>query len=536
MTPPSQDQAIRAGVQRVNTVSDLRGGLALRIRQGDLVFIADVWVLLSVLWCARLVTGALDLSIALFGVGVFLFIVCPRVGRDRIGPSVWDEAGSIAKGAAAAYAPASLAAVLMGIGHPRALLLVAATTFPTLILGRGAAYAFERAFRRDGRSVRTLVVGGGDVARRVVSTLAEHNEYGLEVVGVADDDPKLTSRELGTRILGSLGDVADIVARRRVEVVIVAFSSTQQASMVDTIRDVFARGARVWVVPRFFELGATDATSDQLWGLPLVRLQPPPRSRPEWPLKRALDFLLALICLIVAAPLMAVIAVATYFDSGRPIFLRQERAGLDGRPFEMLKFRTMRVADETVEAREWSADRQRVTRVGRLLRTTSLDELPQLFNVLRGDMSLVGPRPERPYFVELFTDLYPNYDARHRLPAGVTGWAQVHGLRGGDTSIEERAAFDNYYIENWSLGQDLKILAQTPMALVHRKERRWNTHEQTQADGSDRGGRRLDARRRPVDDGNGAGPARSLRERKARGWRDPAHAARHPARGEPPAS
>jgi hypothetical protein len=172
VTLPFRTQAIRAGVQRVTTVSDLRAGLGLRIRQGDLMFIADVWVLLSVLWCARLVTGALDLSIALFGVGAFLFIVCPRAGRDRIGPSVWDEAGSIVKGGAAAYAPASVATVLVGIGDPRALLLVAATTVATLTLGRGAAYAFERAFRHDGRSVRTLVVGGGEVARRVVSTLA----------------------------------------------------------------------------------------------------------------------------------------------------------------------------------------------------------------------------------------------------------------------------------------------------------------------------------------------------------------------------
>jgi exopolysaccharide biosynthesis polyprenyl glycosylphosphotransferase len=274
-----------------------------------------------------------------------------------------------------------------------------------------------------------------------------------------------------------LREVTDIVARRRVEVVIVAFSSTEQSSMVDTIREVFAREAQVWVVPRFFELGATDATSDHLWGLPLVRLQPPPRSRPQWALKRVLDFVLALIGVILAAPLMAVIAVATYLDSGRPILLRQVRVGLDGRPFEMLKFRTMRMAEESVEAREWSADRRRVTRVGGFLRSTSLDELPQLFNVLRGDMSLVGPRPERPYFVEQFTNLYPNYDARHRLPAGVTGWAQVHGLRGGETSIEERAVFDNYYIENWSLGQDLKILVKTPIALVRRPERRWCSHE-----------------------------------------------------------
>jgi exopolysaccharide biosynthesis polyprenyl glycosylphosphotransferase len=446
------------------------------------VFVADLWVLLSVVWCARLVTGGLDLSIVLFAVGAFLFIVCPRAGRDRIGPSVWDEAGSIARGAVAAYAPASVVTVLTGTGDPRALLLVAVTTGATLTLGRGAAYAFER-IRREGRKVRTLVVGGGDVARRVVSTLAEHEEYGHEVVGAVDDDPKLSPRELGTRIIGMVGEVPDIVTRRRVDVVIVTFSSAEQASMIDSIREVFARGAQVWVVPRFFEIGATDASHDHLWGLPLVHLQPPPRSRPQWPLKRILDFVVALFGAVVTAPLMAILAVATYLDSGRPILLRQVRVGLDGRPFEMLKFRSMKVADDEVEAREWSADRERVTRVGRLLRNTSLDELPQLFNVLKGDMSLVGPRPERPYFVDKFSDRYPNYESRHRIPAGVTGWAQVNGLRGGDTSVEERAVFDNYYIENWSLAQDLKILAKTPVALL-RRERRWCSHEQVPTDGS----------------------------------------------------
>jgi lipopolysaccharide/colanic/teichoic acid biosynthesis glycosyltransferase len=142
--------------------------------------------------------------------------------------------------------------------------------------------------------------------------------------------------------------------------------------------------------------------------------------------------------------------------------------GLDGKPFGILKFRTMRNGGPKVERTEWAADEARMTRVGRILRKTSLDELPQLFNVLKGEMSLVGPRPERPYFVDLFSDLYPSYNARHRLPAGITGWAQVHGLR-GDTSIEDRAAFDNYYIENWSLAQDIKILMRTALAMVSKR-------------------------------------------------------------------
>jgi lipopolysaccharide/colanic/teichoic acid biosynthesis glycosyltransferase len=162
----------------------------------------------------------------------------------------------------------------------------------------------------------------------------------------------------------------------------------------------------------------------------------------------------------VLAPVLGVIALAVLLESGRPILLKQRRVGIDGRPFDIYKFRSLQVADESVESTEWAAAEARITRAGHFLRKTSLDELPQLFNILKGEMSLVGPRPERPYFVDLFSDLYPQYGSRHRLPAGLTGWAQIHGLR-GDTSIEERAVFDNYYIENWSLAEDMKILLRT---------------------------------------------------------------------------
>jgi len=200
----------------------------------------------------------------------------------------------------------------------------------------------------------------------------------------------------------------------------------------------------------------------------MIRLQRPAKSRPEWFMKRALDFALSAVGILLLSPVMGLIALATLIDSGRPVLLRQRRVGLDGRPFDMLKFRTMQVCEDDVLATEWRADEDRMTKVGRILRDTSLDELPQLFNVLRGEMSLVGPRPERPYFVELFNDSYPHYFSRHRLPAGVTGWAQVHGLRGGDTSMEERVTFDNYYIENWSLAQDVKILLRTMATVVKR--------------------------------------------------------------------
>jgi exopolysaccharide biosynthesis polyprenyl glycosylphosphotransferase len=442
-------------------VTDVPGGFRLKLSQADLVLFIDLWVLLGALWLSRLATAHLDPAVAIFGVTAFAFIVSPRLTRERLGASALDDAGPIFRRVCIAYAVGSTSMILMDLSHHgKVLLVVAALTAPALVIGRALAYSAERTIRREGKSARAVVVGGGEIARRLVTTLAEHDEYGLDIVGVVDDDPKLSSAELRTRVLGELRALPNLVLTHRIDVVLVAFSSSEHAGMVDVLRAAMANGAQVWVIPRFFELGYGSPDGDHLWGLPVVRLQNPARSRPEWILKRTLDFVLAGLGLVALSPLMAAIAALVYLESGRPIFFKQTRLGLDGREFAILKFRTMRVVEEQVTSVEWAADRQRTTRVGRFLRDTSLDELPQLFNVVKGDMSLVGPRPERPHFVQLFRQLYPNYESRHRLPAGLTGWAQIHGLR-GDTSIEERAAFDNYYIENWSLARDIKILVKS---------------------------------------------------------------------------
>jgi exopolysaccharide biosynthesis polyprenyl glycosylphosphotransferase len=173
------------------------------------------------------------------------------------------------------------------------------------------------------------------------------------------------------------------------------------------------------------------------------------------------DVLASGLALVVTAPVLLLIALAVRLDSGPGILFGQERVGVDGHHFRVLKFRSLRPGDATESQTRWTiVDDPRLTRVGRFLRATSLDELPQLYNILRGDMSLVGPRPERPHFVDEFRSRYPSYEARHRVPSGLTGWAQVHGLR-GDTSIDDRARFDNYYIENWSLWLDVKIILRT---------------------------------------------------------------------------
>lgn len=466
-TVPGQQPAVAGRDAALNLVTEVQDRPRVRVSQRDLVFFIDLWILLGCLWTSRILTGTLDLGVGAFGLAAFVFIVCPKSARERLGANALDDVGPIFRRICIAYAAGSATIALADRGWTRVLLITSACTALALVAGRAGAYGIERAQRRRGSRSRVLVVGGGKIARRVITTVAQHPEYGLQVVGAADNDPQFPPAELGARILGSLNEVPRLVRSHQIHVVIVAFSSSQQGSMVEVIRGAMANGAQGWVVPRFFELGSRSYVGDHLWGLPVVRLQTPARSRPEWALKRGLDFLLAGIGVLLLSPLMCAVALAVFMESGRPLLFKQKRLGLNGREFTILKFRTMKVVDEVVASAEWAADRRRVTRVGRFLRDTNLDELPQLFNILRGEMSIVGPRPERPHFVQLFSGLYPNYGSRHRFPAGLTGWAQVHGLR-GDTSIEDRVAFDNYYIENWSLAQDTKILAKS-VALLARK-------------------------------------------------------------------
>jgi lipopolysaccharide/colanic/teichoic acid biosynthesis glycosyltransferase len=235
--------------------------------------------------------------------------------------------------------------------------------------------------------------------------------------------------------------------------------------MLETIRACENASVDIHVLPRFFELGvAVDGKDvDDVWGIPLVRLRRSLRSRCSRVSKRVVDVSLASLGLAVSAPIYGLLALAVKVSSPGPVYFRQKRVGQHGVLVDVLKFRTMRVHDGADV--EWTADGDHVTKVGHLMRRLSLDELPQLWSVIRGHMSLVGPRPERPFFVERFKSQVPHYDARHRVPVGLTGLAQVHGLR-GDTPIDERARFDNRYIESWSLWRDLVIIFMTLFAIV----------------------------------------------------------------------
>ena len=448
---------------RLDVISERAPSRFAWIRR-DAVLIAELLVPLLVIPAAFLATGRFHSSVVIFAVALFALLGSWRLSHPHLAAKI-NATGTIFRRVWLSYAVSSAISVVIHLGHLRTLLAVAVATVPFLMISHAALWGVEGAQRRGQRKKRTLIVGGGVVARRAISILAAHGEYGLQVVGVVDDDAKFTPAELGTTLLGGMSDLSDLVRKLKVEVVLVAYSSGDHKTMVSALRDAMAEGALVWVVPRLFELGWKGSSGEHLWGLPVMYLKSPALLRPQWALKRVFDVILTGIGVLVLSPLLLVISAAVYLDLGRPILHRQRRITREGRPFELLKFRTMRVGTQTVESTEWAADETRMTRLGGFLRSTSLDELPQLLNILKGEMSLVGPRPERPHFVNVFSDLYPEYSSRHRLPAGLTGWAQIHGLR-GDTSIEERTAFDNYYIENWSLSKDLRILARTVFACI----------------------------------------------------------------------
>jgi exopolysaccharide biosynthesis polyprenyl glycosylphosphotransferase len=329
----------------------------------------------------------------------------------------------------------------------------------SVLCGRAIAYAAIRLARARGLIVEpTLVVGAGPIGVQVAETLARHPEFGLAPVGFLDVED---GRDLPLPILGQARDIEFVVRQQDIRRVIVAFGSAREPDLVSILRTCDLLPVEVHLVPRFFELGVgpEGPEAEDIWGLPVVRLNRAAARRTGLRVKRLFDVAVGSFLLIATSPLMLAAAIGVRLSGPGPIFFRQRRVGRQGRLFQLYKFRTMEVNHESDTS--WKPEDEGITAVGRILRRTSLDELPQLFNVLRGDMSLVGPRPERPHFVEQFSTSVPRYEDRHRVPVGLTGWAQVHGLRGAGTSIPERIQLDNYYIEHWSLWRDLVILGRT---------------------------------------------------------------------------
>jgi exopolysaccharide biosynthesis polyprenyl glycosylphosphotransferase len=393
---------------------------------------------------------------------VYYFYGLYQVRRNR---SRVEEALSVFVATAlATLLLAGLATFYRGFSYSRLVLLFFfALDVLFVFAGRTAIRRYlEEAWRHGVGVRRVLVVGAGRLGRAVVDKFLEHPEAGLRAVGFADDDPaKRETSHRGLPVLGTTAEVASIVDARGVDTVFLALPLDAHRTMLAVLQEVGRTVADVRVVPDLLQYITFRAGVEDLDGLPVVHLTQVPLTGWMSLVKRGLDVAISAAGLVALSPVYAAIALAIRIADGAPVLYRQRRMGLDGRPFDILKYRSMVVGAEEESGPTWaSAEDPRRTRLGSFLRRWSLDELPQLVNVLRGEMSLVGPRPERPEFVREFKEKFPQYMLRHRVRAGVTGWAQVHGWR-GNTSLSKRIEYDLYYIENWSLALDIKILWMT---------------------------------------------------------------------------
>jgi len=324
------------------------------------------------------------------------------------------------------------------------------------LAGRG----FLGHLRRKGYNLRYLVVvGAGELAAATIDSIHGHPEVGLRVLGVLSNDPAVAGQTIqGVRVVGDYSSIKQQLRKQRVDQVVISLPKEDSEYLEKILADLDDEIVTVRLIPDLLHVMTLRSSVEDLDGLPVINLRESPMVGWAGIQKRLFDIAATSGVLLVAAPLMGLIAIALWITSGRPILFAQERMGLDGRVFRMLKFRTMPIDAEAETGPVWNtSDDARATPLGSLLRKISLDELPQLWNVLRGDMSLVGPRPERPVFIEEFRREIPGYMLRHKVKAGLTGWAQVHGWR-GNTSLHERIEHDIYYIQNWALGLDIRIL------------------------------------------------------------------------------
>jgi exopolysaccharide biosynthesis polyprenyl glycosylphosphotransferase len=359
-----------------------------------------------------------------------------------------------------------------------------------LAAGRTGLFAAQTRARRAGEAGRpTLIVGAGRVGQLVARRLMDHPEFGLRPVGFLDKEPLIdVDEQLGVPVVGASWDLEPVVRANRIEQVVLAFSTAPHHVFLDLVRRCERLGVGVSQVPRLFENVTDQVRIEHIGGIPLLSVERADPKGWQFELKYAIDRVVAGFLLLLALPVLLLAGLAVWSTMGRPILHGQPRVGRDGVVFTMLKLRTMRGTPEAsgeadvawaavqlgsdVESQqtvEGTAPEDRRTPMGRFLRKFSIDELPQLINVARGDMSLVGPRPERVAYVERFEQGVYGYRDRHRVKSGITGWAQVTGLR-GKTSLADRVEWDNYYIENWSLWFDFKILLQTFLAVFKHRD------------------------------------------------------------------
>lgn len=403
---------------------------------------------------------------AMYAVAVLLLLNVSGLQRLRICLRVSDEVPRLATSAAL---PVLL--VLPWTESAGGLARLALLSTGLLVTMRAGTYAVLRAARRrEWLTEPALIVGTGKLGVEIGELLREHTDLGLRPVGFIDSLPP--GPESSLPLLGEVSEVSDVVLEHGVRQIIVSFPVESDADLVSALRANRSLPADVCVVPRMYDLAAAVPRGclDEVWGIPLVPLR---RCGLPWSgrvVKRAFDLLVGTALLLLLSPVLVVLMVAVLVYCGRPVLFRQARVTRSGRVMKITKLRTVAGRDPDVR---WTVAPEAGPALSRWLRATHLDELPQLVNVIRGEMSLVGPRPERPYFTSRFAEVVPRYEDRHRTHSGMTGWAQVHGLT-GDTSISDRVRFDNHYIEHWSLWLDIVILVRTiaePLTGVRRAHR-----------------------------------------------------------------
>jgi exopolysaccharide biosynthesis polyprenyl glycosylphosphotransferase len=466
-----------AAQPRINALMSGRGLILTTIAADGVMLLLAVAAALIGADAAHIPSGG-NWIVWLFPPLVVGFLALRGMYRPKITLRILDDAAHVVGASSvAAMVIVAVATFLGGTTHS-AELMARVWVFSMLYVsgGRLVLGLSQRHARVEGLiGKRTLIVGAGRIGAQVERRLDEQPELGLRPVGYVDAHPPSDDQVAGRHVpvLGGPDELERIVRTTGAEHVVLAFLSSRgsDAKLVPIVRLCDELGLEVSLVPRLFESINVRVGLEHIGGMPLFRLRTVRPKGWQFAVKHALDRLMAAALIVLLGPILIVALVAVKLSSSGPIFFRQRRVGRDGRDFDLLKFRSMRLADEpppgnvsmflpgdTAPGGVEGADRR--TSIGKLMRRTSIDELPQLFNVLRGQMSIIGPRPERPEFVELFERRVDRYEDRLRVKSGITGWAQVHGLR-GKTSLSDRIELDNYYIENWSLWLDFKILVMT---------------------------------------------------------------------------
>ena len=317
-----------------------------------------------------------------------------------------------------------------------------------------------RKIRRKGFNLRHLIfVGYSGAAEAFIDRILANPQWGYKISGILDDNKEPGYTYKGIAVLGSTEELEKILENNRLDEIALTLALREYYKLKRIVAICEKSGVHTKFVPDYNDIIPTRPYTEDLLGLPVVNIRHVPLTNSfNMICKRSMDIVGAIVAIIIFSPVMLVTAVLVKITSKGPLIYKQERVGLHNQTFQMYKFRSMEVQSAKSEKRAWTVrDDPRVTKVGRVIRKTSIDELPQLFNILKGDMSLVGPRPERPFFVEKFREEIPRYMVKHQVRPGLTGWAQVNGYR-GDTSIKKRIEYDLYYIENWTMGLDIKIL------------------------------------------------------------------------------